>query len=71
MICGWLKKVGFVSQKSIQYNSLLKRTEKSLVFHLYSITAKGSHALRQAQGNSSNSKREKFVMWEFLGSVAK
>lgn len=71
MICGWLKKVGFVSQKSIQYNSLLEKNRKITGFSLYSITAKGSHALRQAQGNSSNSKREKFVMWEFLGSVAK
>lgn len=71
MICGWLKKVGFVSQKSIQYNSLLEKNRKITGFSLYSITAKGSHALRQAQGNSSNSKREKFVMWEFLAVKGK
>ncbi|PKE69225.1 restriction endonuclease [Macrococcoides caseolyticum] len=66
MICGWLKKVGFVSQKSIQYESATNKERKITGFSLYSITAKGSHALKQSQGNSSNKKHDKFIMWEFL-----
>ncbi|HCS9116955.1 TPA: restriction endonuclease, partial [Staphylococcus pseudintermedius] len=66
MICGWLKKVGFVNQNSSQYTSSIKESRKVTGFLQYSITGKGKHALKQSQGNSSNSKSTKFLLWEFL-----
>lgn len=66
MICGWLKKVGYVKQKSIKYISNLDENRKITGFLEYSITGKGKHALNQIKGNSSNSKNTKFILWEFL-----
>lgn len=66
MICGWLKKVGFINQKSSQYTSSIDGNRKVTGFLEYSITGKGKHALKQSQGNSSNSKIIKFLLWEFL-----
>lgn len=71
MICGWLKKVGFITQESIQYDSSVEKDRKITGFSLYSITAKGIHALKQSQGNSSNGKHQKFIMWEFLAVKGK
>ncbi|CAC7975167.1 restriction endonuclease FokI, recognition domain protein [Staphylococcus aureus] len=64
MICGWLKKVDFVSQKNSRYMSS-KNTEVT-GFIEYSITGKGKHALMQSKGKSKNSKVEKYLLWEFL-----
>ncbi|PTJ49598.1 restriction endonuclease [Staphylococcus simulans] len=66
MICGWLKKVGLVSQKSSQYISNNNNARKITGFSQYSITGKGKYALKQIKGNSSNSKNTKFLLWEFL-----
>lgn len=66
MICGWLKKVGFVNQKSSKYISNINENREITGFLLYSITGKGKHALNQIKGNSSNSKNTKFLLWEFL-----
>lgn len=66
MICGWLKKVGFVTQNSSKYTSSINGDRKVTGFLQYSITGKGKHALKQSKGNSSNSKNTKFLLWEFL-----
>ncbi len=64
MIAGWLKKVGFVkTSRSYFLNNL---GEKCTGFPRYSITGAGEHALRKAQGSSSNSVVEKYLTWEFL-----
>ncbi|MCR0867558.1 restriction endonuclease [Staphylococcus aureus] len=66
MICGWLKKVGFVNQNSSRYISSVRENRKVTGFLQYSITGKGKYALKQSQGNSSNSRNTKFLLWEFL-----
>lgn len=66
MICGWLINIGFVKKQSSKYSSNIDNERKITGFLEYSITAKGSHALKQSKGNSSNSQQEKFIMWEFL-----
>ncbi|EGQ1702112.1 restriction endonuclease, partial [Staphylococcus pseudintermedius] len=71
MICGWLKKVGYVNQKSSKYTSSTNENKEITGFTQYSITGKGKHALKQVQGNSSNSKNTKFLLWEFLAVKGK
>lgn len=63
MIAGWLSKVGYVKKSRTQIEGVDGRRGG---FTEYSITAKGSHALRQAEGASKNARIEKFLMWEFL-----
>lgn len=63
MICNWLEKVGYVSKHPTVVQTI--NGEKS-GFQNYSITARGTHALKQANGSSKNSKIEKFLTWEFL-----
>lgn len=65
MIAGWLKKLGLVQSKS---EKISNGTEKFNNFMGYSITARGEHALRQAQGGSSNRGVTKYLMWEFLAT---
>src|SRR5699024_4589912 len=66
MICGWLIKLGFVNKKSSKLISSIDENRKITAFLQYSITGKGKHALKQSQGNSSNGKNTKFLLWEFL-----
>lgn len=63
MIAGWLSKVGYVKKARTQIEGPDGRRGGFMEF---SITAKGSHALRQAEGASKNARVEKFLMWEFL-----
>lgn len=63
MIAGWLSKVGYVKKTRTQIEAADGRRGG---FMSFSITAKGSHALRQANGASKNARLEKFLMWEFL-----
>src|SRR5699024_8376314 len=68
MICTWLKKLGLVSSYS---EKITKGNETFNNFLGFDITAQGSHAIRQANGGSSNSRVVKFIKWEFLATVAK
>lgn len=68
MICGWLKKVGWVSQRQSSLTDNHGHTFTG--FPEYSITAQGQHALQQAQGASRHTRVEKFIMWEFLATNA-
>ena len=62
MISGWLKKVGFVEQRSTK---LVTPDGEIRGFPEYSISGSGLHAIRQAHGSSKNTRVTKFVMWEF------
>lgn len=63
MIASWLHKVGFVNK---QGTTIETRNGKKSGFQVFSITARGSHALKQAHGSSKNSRIEKYLTWEFL-----
>jgi len=69
MISGWLIKVGYVSMHRNPIQSKHNTTISG--FPTYTITAKGLHALKQAHGNSKNSRLPKFVMWEFFATFGK
>lgn len=68
MISGWLKKVGFVEQRSTK---LLTSDREITGFPEYSISGQGLHAIRQAHGSSKNTRVTKFVMWEFFATTGK
>lgn len=63
MIASWLHKVGFVDKLS---TSVETRNGVKSGFQRFSITARGSHALKQAHGSSKNSRVKKYFTWEFL-----
>ncbi|KAA9246572.1 restriction endonuclease FokI C-terminal domain-containing protein [Streptococcus anginosus] len=63
MIANWLVKIGFAENHSTKISTI--NGERSGFQH-YSITARGSHALKQANGSSKNSRIKKFFTWEFL-----
>lgn len=63
MIATWLRKLGFVSTTSTKVTTKIGETSS---FPLYSITAKGRHALQQSRGSSKNKRIAKYVNWEFL-----
>lgn len=63
MICNWLEKVGYVSKQATTVKTV--NGEKA-GFQNYSITARGVHALNQANGSSKNNRVKKFLTWEFL-----
>lgn len=63
MIATWLEKVGFVRKISTKVKT--NKGEKA-GFQTYSITGRGSHALKQAYGSSKNTKSTKYLTWEFL-----
>lgn len=66
MICGWLTKLDYVKKLTPKY---LNTNGKQITgFQTYSLTAKGIHAIKQAEGVSKNKKRPKFIMWEFLAT---
>lgn len=64
-ICNWLKNVGFVKTSPVHREFKSGRKDG---FQGYAITAKGKHAFNQAQGNSKNKSRTKYIMWEFLAT---
>lgn len=68
MISGWLKKVGFVEQRSTK---LVTPDGEIRGFPEYSISGSGLHAIRQAHGSSKNTRVTKFVMWEFFATTGK
>lgn len=63
MIATWLEKVGFVQKGSAKTKTA--QGEKA-GFQTYRITAKGSHAIKQAHGSSKNRRVSKYITWEFL-----
>lgn len=63
MIAAWLGKFGFVSTNKQTVKTKIGYTSS---FQLYSITAKGRHALQQSRGSSKNKRIAKYVNWEFL-----
>lgn len=63
MIAGWLSKLGFVN---IKQKKVSLQGEMAVGFPEYEITALGKHELGKAEGNSKNTKKEKFITWEFL-----
>ncbi len=63
MIAGWLEKVGFVEKHS---NKTKIKDLEYTSFQTFTITARGLHALKQANGSSKNTKKSKFITWEFL-----
>ena len=63
MIASWLHKVGFVDKLS---TSVETRNGVKSGFQLFSINARGSHALKQAHGSSKNLRVKKYLTWEFL-----
>lgn len=63
MISSWLEKVGFVAKTS----TIVKTVNGSKAgFQRFSITGRGSHALKRSEGASRNPKKEKYITWEFL-----
>lgn len=63
MISTWLEKVGFVQKNSTVVNTI---NGKKAGFQEFSITGRGSHALRKAHGSSKNMRITKYLTWEFL-----
>lgn len=63
MISGWLEKIGLVEKRSKKIETA---NGKISSFLEYSITARGKHAIQQANGSSKNNRVQKFIMWEFL-----
>lgn len=63
MIASWLEKVGFVAKHS---TTVQTRNGIKAGFQQFSITGRGSHALKQAHGSSKNTRISKFLTWEFL-----
>lgn len=68
MISSWLEKVGFVTKNS---TPVATKNGNKTGFQEFSITARGSHALKQAQGSSKNTRVSKFLTWEFLAVEGK
>lgn len=68
MISGWLRKIGFVDQRSTK---LTTSDGEITGFPEYSITGPGLHAIRQAHGSSKNTRVTKFIMWEFFATSGK
>lgn len=66
MICGWLIKLGFVSNKSSKY--INEYGNEITGFQEYYLTGEGLHAIRQANGASKNTVKQKFLMWEFFAT---
>lgn len=64
-ICGWLNKVGLVQKGKV----VRQGKSKSRHFIGYKITAKGLSEYKRACGSSKNTKKPKFVMWEFLATA--
>ncbi|ARE45508.1 restriction endonuclease (plasmid) [Lacticaseibacillus paracasei] len=67
MIAGWLSKLGLVASKSTKLSNVYLGTISG--FRDYSITGRGMHIIRQAQGFSSRARVPKFVMWEFFATT--
>lgn len=65
MISTWLEKVEFVKKISTKVNTI---NGKKAGFQEFAITAKGSYALKKANGSSKNTKITKFLTWEFLAT---
>ncbi len=63
MIASWLTKVGFVAKESTK---VATRHGIKAGFQEFKITARGSHAIKQAHGSSKNARIDKFLTWEFL-----
>ena len=63
MICSWLEKVDYVSKHRVYVDTI---NGNKIGFPEYSITARGVHALNQANGSSKNKKIKKYFTWEFL-----
>lgn len=63
-IANWLSKLGLVS-KGIVYDE-----DKIESMNGYTITGKGIHEFKKASGSSKNTKKDKFLMWEFLATNA-
>ncbi|MBS3201955.1 hypothetical protein J0J80_10585 [Turicibacter bilis] len=63
MICNWLQKVGFVEKRSTNVNTI---NGIKAGFPEFYITGSGTHALKQAQGSSKNTRVVKYLTWEFL-----
>lgn len=68
MISGWLIKVGFVEMKTTTVHT---PSGARSGFPMYSITARGTHAINQANGSSKNSRIKKYFTWEFLAVFGK
>lgn len=68
MISSWLEKVGFIEKQSIVIST---NNGNKAGFQHFKITGRGSHALKQSQGSSINSRMEKFLTWEFLAVEGK
>lgn len=66
MIAGWLKKVGFVTQRSVRQ---LARLGMITGFPEYRITGSGLSAYNRSVGSSINNRQPKFVMWEFFATT--
>ncbi|MFL4359518.1 restriction endonuclease FokI C-terminal domain-containing protein [Streptococcus uberis] len=64
-ICNWLKNVGLVDSQTVIREFSNGETGG---FQGYKINARGSHALRQADGSSKNNRHTKFLMWEFFAT---
>lgn len=68
-ICGWLKKVGWVSQVPKTVTEILNGvTYTETLNQAYELTYKGLGALRRMKGESRHSKIPYKVFWEMLSS---
>ncbi|WJS82360.1 restriction endonuclease FokI C-terminal domain-containing protein [Tetragenococcus halophilus] len=68
MIAAWLEKVGFVEKHSTKLDTV---NGERTGFQKFTVTAKGSHAIRQAHGSSKNKRVVKYLTWEFLAVEGK
>lgn len=70
MICSWLSKLGCVSSSRESRTSSFNDSNLTLDLKAYYITAKGLNEYKKRNGNSSNRRLPKVVMYEMLATKA-
>ena len=68
MICGWLKKLGWVESKSRNVSANYGGNVYSAILNTFNITIQGKNKLRQSAGFSSNPRIPKIVKFEMLAT---
>ena len=67
-IASWCTQMGWVESKNEEIKETYRGTEYTFKLQKYYITREGEKALRRSNGNSSNAKIPKIVLYEMLAS---
>lgn len=70
MICSWLAKMKWVDSVNEKRTGCFNGVPSEMELQSYFITARGLREYKKAQGNSSNPRRPKVVMFEMLATKA-